>query len=58
MFAYFIGQGRPVEAKEGGKISMKRGHLIVIGHFYFHFFLPSVKFQNVNSLFETIENVE
>ena len=26
MIAYFIGQGRPVEVKEGGKISFKLGH--------------------------------
>ena len=30
VFAYFIGHGRPVEVKEGGNISMKLGHLIII----------------------------
>ena len=30
VFAYFIREGRPVEVKEGGKISMKLGHLIII----------------------------
>ena len=30
VFAYFIGQGRTVEVKEGAKISIKLGYLIII----------------------------
>ena len=30
VFAYFTGSGRPVEVEEGGKISVTRGHFIVI----------------------------
>ena len=57
MFAYFIGQGRPVEVKKGGKISMTLGHLIITCYimqqlikFFIYFFRNHNKFSYIFKL--------
>ena len=51
MFAYFIGPGRPVEVKDGVKISVTLGHFIVIckivklANFYFDFLCQQLHFE-------------